>query len=87
VGETPEEIAETFQYAVSKSVPLCCSSQRRFDPSYVASTRAAFIFCRPPGAPKEVGALGRQQHIFESGGAVNPLWRRGSLFIATFVTA
>jgi len=40
VGETADEIASIFQYTEQAGIPLCCSFQRRFDPSYVAATRA-----------------------------------------------
>ena len=40
VAETTQDIASLFQYADTADIPLCCSFQRRFDPSYVAATRA-----------------------------------------------
>jgi myo-inositol 2-dehydrogenase / D-chiro-inositol 1-dehydrogenase len=40
VAETAEKIADLFAYTSEAGVSLCCSFQRRFDPSYVAATRA-----------------------------------------------
>lgn len=43
VDETADKIEELFN--IAKSVPLCCSFQRRFDPSYVACTEAVHDQC------------------------------------------
>ena len=40
VAETSNQIADLFDYAETSGVVLCCSFQRRFDPSYVAATQA-----------------------------------------------
>jgi myo-inositol 2-dehydrogenase/D-chiro-inositol 1-dehydrogenase len=40
VHETAHQIENLFQYTQHAGVHLCCSFQRRFDPSYVAVTRA-----------------------------------------------
>jgi len=65
VGETAEEIDSIFQYTQQAEIPLCCSFQRRFDPSYVAATfsvqsgdigathAAQLFFADHPPPPKE----------------------------------
>lgn len=65
VGETAAEIASIFQYTEQAGVPLCCSFQRRFDPSYVAATQAVhqgkigqpimaqMVFADHPAPPEE----------------------------------
>lgn len=40
VAETANQISDLFDYADTAGVLLCCSFQRRFDPSYVAATQA-----------------------------------------------
>ena len=40
VDETTDKIEDLFEYVIKSGVVLCCSFQRRFDPSYVAATQA-----------------------------------------------
>jgi predicted dehydrogenase len=40
VAETADNILDIFAYTEKAGVLLCCSFQRRFDPSYVAATEA-----------------------------------------------
>lgn len=65
VDETAQKIEKLFTYANDAGIQLCCGFQRRFDPSYVAATRAVhegrvgnpvmanIFFADHPSPPKE----------------------------------
>lgn len=65
VAETADQIQSIFDYSSAAGIALCCSFQRRFDPTFVAVTKmvqsgeignavmASIFFADHPIAPKE----------------------------------